>query len=251
MSSRRLKLIVSLFLIMATLLVYWQVRNHDFVNLDDNLYVTKNRHVQAGFTREGILWAFTSTQASNWHPLTWLSHMLDYTFFGLEARGHHLTNMLLHVINSVFLFLLFSRMTGAFWQSGFVAALFALHPLHVESVAWISERKDVLSTLFWILTMWACGLPGRGALPVGFPSARVGPYGQADARDPAVCSASDGLLASWPLSDWAGRSSYHPDQPEPEHCPLPMVADTFFGLGKSSFNRTFSGFEHRHLSGTA
>jgi Flp pilus assembly protein TadD len=151
---------------MATLLVYWQVRNHDFVNLDDNLYVTKNRHVQAGFTREGILWAFTSTQASNWHPLTWLSHMLDYTFFGLEARGHHLTNMLLHVINSVFLFLLFSRMTGAFWQSGFVAALFALHPLHVESVAWISERKDVLSTLFWILTMWAyvryVASPGAG-----------------------------------------------------------------------------------------
>jgi tetratricopeptide (TPR) repeat protein len=140
---------------MATLLVYWQVRSHDFVNLDDNLYVTENRHVQAGFTREGILWAFTSTQASNWHPLTWLSHMLDCELFGLEAWGHHLTNMLLHVINSVFLFLLFSRMTGAFWQSAFVAALFALHPLHVESVAWISERKDVLSTLFWILTMWA------------------------------------------------------------------------------------------------
>ena len=140
---------------MSALAVYWPVQGHDFVNLDDNLYVTDNRHVQAGLTWEGLVWAFSSSPAWNWHPLTWLSHMLDCELFGLDQRGHHLTSSLLHAANSVLLFLLFSRMTGTLWRSAFVATLFALHPLHVESVAWISERKDVLSTFFWILTMWA------------------------------------------------------------------------------------------------
>lgn len=146
---------VCMFLVVATLAVYWKVQNHDFVNYDDHLYVIDNRHVQAGFTREGIIWAFTTIHASNWHPLTWLSHMLDCQIYGLNAGGHHLTNLLFHIVNTLLLFIVLKRMTGALWRSGLVAALFALHPLHVESVAWVAERKDVLSTFFWMLTMWA------------------------------------------------------------------------------------------------
>jgi len=153
-----------LFLVIVTLAVYWQVGNHAFVNYDDNEYVTENRHVQAGLTPESITWAFTATHASNWHPLTWLSHMTDCQIYGLNPRGHHLTNVLFHILNSILLFLIFRRMTGAFWKSAFVAALFALHPLHVESVAWVAERKDVFSTFFWMLTMgsyvWYVERPG-------------------------------------------------------------------------------------------
>ena len=107
-----------------------------------------------GLTGESVGWAFTSFYASNWHPLTWISHMLDVDFFGLWAGGHHLVNLLLHATGSILLFLVLRRMTGALWSSAFVAALFALHPLHVESVAWAAERKDVLSAFFWMLTIW-------------------------------------------------------------------------------------------------
>ena len=138
-----------------TLIVYWRVQNYDFVNFDDGDYVTGNRHVQGGITNANVIWALTTFHAGNWHPLTWLSHMLDYQLFGLKAGMHHLINLLIHMANSILLFFVFKRMTGAMWRSAFVAALFALHPLHVESVAWISERKDVLSTFFWMLTMWA------------------------------------------------------------------------------------------------
>jgi len=126
-----------------------------FINYDDELYVTANRQVQQGLTGEGIAWAFRSTETGNWHPVTWLSHMLDCQLFGLRPWGHHLTNLLLHAANTLLLFLLLRRMTGAVWRSVFVAALFGLHPLRVESVAWVAERKDVLSTLFWLLTLWA------------------------------------------------------------------------------------------------
>lgn len=143
-----------LFLIAATLSVYSQIYYHDFVNYDDNVYVTENRHIQTGFNLESISWALTSSHASNWHPITWLSHMLDYQLFNMNPGLHHLVNLFLHIINSLLLFVVLKKMTGRFWPSGFVAALFALHPLHVESVAWISERKDVLSTLFWMLTLW-------------------------------------------------------------------------------------------------
>jgi lipoprotein NlpI len=159
--SKRFKMMVSrpepllsLVLIAMTMVAFWEVLDHDFVNYDDNLYVTENKRVQDGLTWKGLSWAFTATHASNWHPLTWLSHMLDYEIFGLKPFGHHLTSLILHVGNTLLLFLVFRRMTGALWQSFFVSALFAVHPLHVESVAWISERKDVLSTSFWILTMW-------------------------------------------------------------------------------------------------
>jgi Flp pilus assembly protein TadD len=128
--------------------------DHEFNNYDDKLYITENPHALAGWTSDGVMWAFTATHASNWHPLTWLSHLLDCELYGLNPKGHLFTNVLLHIVNTVLLFLLLRRMTGALWRSGFVAALFALHPLHVESVAWVAERKDVLSTLFWILTIW-------------------------------------------------------------------------------------------------
>ena len=144
-----------LILITAVLLVYWQVGDHEFINYDDNVYITDNAQVQKGLTSKGIIWAFTTSHTGNWHPLTWISHMLDCELYGLNPGGHHLTNVLLHMANALLLFVVLRWMTGAIWRSGLVAVLFALHPLHVESVAWAAERKDVLSTFFWMLTMVA------------------------------------------------------------------------------------------------
>jgi tetratricopeptide (TPR) repeat protein len=146
---------ICLFLIITTLAVFWQVKDHEFISYDDNHYVTENPQVQAGLTIKSLKWAFTSIHSANWHPLTWLSHMLDVQLFGLKAGWHHLMNLFFHIANTLLLFLVLHRMTKALWQSAFVAALFALHPLHVESVAWVAERKDVLSTFFWMLTMGA------------------------------------------------------------------------------------------------
>ena len=148
-------LIISVLLALACLLAFWRVNHNDFVSYDDTAYVTENSHVQSGLTLKGIEWAFTTGHATNWHPLTWLSHMLDVQLFGLNPGWHHLMNLLFHLASTVLLFLVLHRATKALWQSAFVAALFALHPLHVESVAWVAERKDVLSTFFWMLTMWA------------------------------------------------------------------------------------------------
>ena len=134
--------------------MYWPVTHFDFVNYDDDNYITENPRVQNGFTRESLKWAFQSSHAANWHPLTWLSHMLDCNLYGLSPGGHHLTGLLLHLGNSILLFLFLKQLTAKTGRSLFVACLFAWHPLHVESVAWISERKDVLSTFFWILTLW-------------------------------------------------------------------------------------------------
>lgn len=153
MRYRYFEPMICLILVLVTLAVYWEVQNHEFVVYDDNAYVGLNHHVQAGLTKKSVAWAFTTFDANFWQPLTWLSHMLDCQLFGLRAGMHHMINLLLHIGNSLFLFLVFKRMTGALWKSAFVAALFALHPLHVESVAWVAERKDVLSTFFWILTM--------------------------------------------------------------------------------------------------
>ena len=154
MRRNLLTLLTTLFLIVATLAVYWQVGNHEFINFDDNVYVTENLHVQAGLTLKGVKWAFTTTDVAYWHPVTWLSLMLDYELYGLSSRGYHLTNLLFHILSALLLFAVLKRMTGAHWQSAFVAALFALHPLNVESVAWVVERKNVLSAFFWMLTMW-------------------------------------------------------------------------------------------------
>ena len=142
-------------LVLATAAVYWQVQKFEFLTLDDGDYVWQNEHVRSGLTRQGLLWACTTFHSCNWHPLTWLSLMLDCELFESEARACHTTNFLLHIANTLLLFWVLKKMTGSIWPSGFVAALFALHPLHIESVAWVSERKDVLSTFFWLLTMWA------------------------------------------------------------------------------------------------
>jgi tetratricopeptide (TPR) repeat protein len=144
---------ISVLLVVAVFLVFGQTLWHDFVNYDDQDYFYSNPHVKAGLTWSGVMWAFRTGFAANWHPLTWLSLMLDAQLFGPGAAGPHLTNVLLHAANTVLLFLLLKRLTGAHWRSAFVAALFALHPLHVESVAWVSERKDVLSGLFFMLTL--------------------------------------------------------------------------------------------------
>ncbi len=143
---------IAVVLAVLTFVAFHGVLGSSFVHYDDDRYVTDNPHVQRGLTVESVRWAFTTTAAANWHPVTWLSHMLDVTLFDLDAGKHHGSSLLLHVANVVLLFLLLRRMTGATWRSAYVAALFAVHPLHVESVAWIAERKDVLSTLFWLLT---------------------------------------------------------------------------------------------------
>lgn len=146
-------LLICLLLALVTLAAFWKVNYSDFINYDDPVYVTENSNVQSGLTSEGIRWAFSTAYAEFWHPLTWLSLMLDYELYGLKPGGYHLTNLLLHMASTLLLFWLFQRMTGALWRSAFVAALFALHPLHVESVAWIAGRKDTLSTFFWMLTL--------------------------------------------------------------------------------------------------
>jgi tetratricopeptide (TPR) repeat protein len=146
---------ICLFLATITWLVFGRTVRYDFVNYDDPAYVYDNPQVTSGLTAHGVIWAFTSGHANNWHPLTWLTHMLDYQVYGGNAGGHHFTNVLLHTIAVLLLFLVFAQMTGALWRSAFVAALFAIHPLHVESVAWVAERKDVLSGVFFMLTLGA------------------------------------------------------------------------------------------------
>jgi len=138
-----------------TVAAFLPIAQADFVSLDDPLYVTRNPHVTGGLTLDGVAWAFTASRAANWHPLTWMSHMLDVELFGLQAGGHHAVNLALHITTTLLLFGLLRRLTSATWRSAFVAALFGVHPLHVESVAWIAERKDVLSGLLCVLTLWA------------------------------------------------------------------------------------------------
>jgi protein O-mannosyl-transferase len=146
---------VSIFLIAITWLVFGETLRHPFINLDDPEYVFENPKIITGLTSSGVLWAFTHFHGGNWHPLTSISHMLDCQFFGLQAGSHHFTNVLLHTVAVVLLFLVFREMTGALWRSAFLAAVFAIHPLRVESVAWIAERKDVLSGVFFMLTLGA------------------------------------------------------------------------------------------------
>src|SRR6266568_5648939 len=148
-------LFVSFFLVVITWLVFGQTLGHDFVNFDDHVYVYDNPLITKGLTVGGAIGAFTHSHARNWHPLTTMSHMLDCQLYGLKAGGHHFSNVLLHTVAVLLLFAVLRDMTGAFWRSAFVAALFAIHPLHVESVAWISERKDVLSAVFFMLTLGA------------------------------------------------------------------------------------------------
>ena len=134
---------------------WWPILKHDFIIYDDSDYVTNNDHVLSGLNRNSIRWAFSNTETANWHPLTWLSHELDIQLYGLRPWGHHLTGLLLHTANTLLLFLFLAQATGARWRSFLAAALFGLHPIHIESVAWVAERKDVLSTFFFMLTLWA------------------------------------------------------------------------------------------------
>ena len=146
---------ICLFLLVATIALFWQVRSHDFIYYDDDTYVTANSVVKNGLAKDGIAWAFTTQTASNWHPLTWISHMLDVELYGMNPGAHHTTNVIFHAINAMLLFLLLRKMTGHVWPSCLAAFLFAVHPMHVESVAWISERKDVLSAFFFLLSLFA------------------------------------------------------------------------------------------------
>ena len=152
--------LITLFLIIITFAAFWEVRHHEFLNFDDNRYVYDNPNIREGLTWKSIQWAFSTGLLSNyqgelWIPVTHISHLISFDLFGMDPSGHHLVNLLFHVLNTMLLFGVLHRMTGRMWQSAFVAALFAIHPLHVESVAWVVERKDVLSTFFWFLTMWA------------------------------------------------------------------------------------------------
>ncbi len=154
-TERRRTLFISLLLFLATLLLYTPALKNGFVNYDDPDYVTSNPRVLQGLSWSNVRWAMTATVQANWHPLTWMSHMLDVQLFGLDPHGHHLHNILLHGCNVVLLFLLFRKVTGAAWRSALVAALFAVHPLNVECVAWIAERKSLLAMLFLLLTFLA------------------------------------------------------------------------------------------------
>ena len=155
LNGKSRQIIIGLLLAAAVLAVYWPVTGYDFIALDDNLYVFENQHIQKGLICKGIAWAMTTLYATNWHPLTWLSLMTDYELYGLNAAGYHGTSLFLHILNAIFLFLLLRRMTGKDGRSAVVAALFAVHPLNIESVVWIAERKNLLSTFFWILTILA------------------------------------------------------------------------------------------------
>ena len=154
---------MAIILVLVTIALYWPATRHDFVNYDDDAYVTANVRVQTGLTLESMKWALFSPVNNNWHPLTVWSHMADCQFFGLEPWGHHLTSVLLHALNTVLVFLLLGSLTGAFWRSVLVAALFGWHPLHVESVAWVSERKDVLSAFFGLLALIAYARYAEGS----------------------------------------------------------------------------------------
>ena len=182
-TNLRVKIGCAVLLALITAGVYWPVTGFDFTNYDDPDYIIYNPMVQHGVTGQSVAWAFTTDHASNWHPLTWISHTLDCDLYGLKPGGHHLTSLLFHVANTVLLFLLLEGLTGAMWRSALVAALFAWHPLHVESVAWVSERKDVLCAFFWLLTLMAYGKyviksKGAGARPRS-PKSKVFWYGAA------------------------------------------------------------------------
>ena len=158
----------SLALIVAVGVAYWPVQRFGFVRFDDPLYVTENPHVLEGLTWRGVRWTLTSGYAANWHPVTWMSHMLDVQLFGVDPGAHHTTNVILHALTTAVLLAVLFRMTGSLWPSLLVAGLFGLHPLHVESVAWIAERKDVLSAFFWMLTIAAYHRYARDPMPSRF-----------------------------------------------------------------------------------
>jgi len=235
--------LTALLLALGTLLVYLPAASHGFSIFDDDDYVTQNRAVQNGLTWAGVQWAFTTGHASNWHPVTWLSHMLDCELFGLNAGAHHTVNVLFHAANTALLFVLLLRLTGAMWPAAFVAALFGWHPLHVESVAWVAERKDVLSTFFGLLTLLAYagyarsrveGRASRGRAEVRALAPRLWTldyalalvcFGLGLMSKPMVVTLPFVmlLLDYWPLQRWSGvkgRESKDTAKPDTRHSSL-------------------------------
>jgi protein O-mannosyl-transferase len=221
---RWLKLTICALLVLAVFVVFGQTLGHDFILCDDNVYTYENQHVCEGLTWDSFKWACTTTFAGNWHPLTWLSHILDAQFFGIhqgaerwkgpEAGWHHMTNVLLHAISTILLFLALQRMTGAMWRSAMVAAMFAIHPLRAESVAWAAERKDVLSGMFWMLTMytyaWYAQKPRIGRYLAVFASLALGLSAKSMLVTlPCVLL----LLDYWPLGRWRLGGTAHGDCP--------------------------------------
>ena len=154
-SRIRYEVLIRFFIVIATSAVYWRIGKFEFIEYDDHEYIIHNPHIQEGLTIKSITWSFKATYAVNWHPVTWLSHILDVELYGMDPGMHHRTNQLFHILNTLLLFHVLRRATGDLWPSCFVAVVFALHPLQVESVAWVSERKNVLSTFFWMMTLWA------------------------------------------------------------------------------------------------
>src|SRR5271157_2851404 len=211
-STEEQRLLLSLLLVVATLALYYSVSSHPFLDYDDDIYVVYNPHVHAGLQWATVAWAFTSFDLSNWHPLTWLSHALDYQLFQLNPSGHHDTNLLLHTMNTVLLFWVLLQATGLRGRSFAVAALFAVHPINVESVAWIAERKNVLSMLFFLLALgtyrWYAARPQiqRYALVAFW-------YALGLMAKPQVITFPFVLLLwdYWPL----GRVSFPPDETRP------------------------------------
>ncbi|MCB1057232.1 MAG: tetratricopeptide repeat protein [Acidobacteria bacterium] len=204
-----------LLLVLASGLAYGRLLGNDFINFDDDLYVTANPEVRSGWTARGVAWAFGSFHAANWHPLTWLSHMLDVELFGLDPAGHHAVNLLLHVLAAGLLFEVFRRLLANRWIAFFIAAVFALHPAHVESVAWVAERKDVLSAVFWMLTMlaWLCWVERPTVLRYGWVMLALALGLMAKpmlVTLPFVLL----LLDVWPLGRWRG---FAPADPLPEN----------------------------------
>jgi Tfp pilus assembly protein PilF len=201
----RLSLGICGALLLVTAALYGGILGHGFLNYDDLIYVTENVHVTSGLSPDNLAWALGSGYAANWHPVTWLSHMLDVTLFGLDPRGHHLVSLVLHALNACLLFLVLSRMTGALWRSALVAALFALHPMHVESVAWVAERKDLLSAFFGLLALasyhWYAQKPG--ALRYG---ALIACFALGLMSKPMLVTLPFLLLVLdiWPLNRWEG-----------------------------------------------
>jgi protein O-mannosyl-transferase len=202
-SSGKRNAVVSLLLAVVTLALYNPVNRYPFVNYDDDRYVTENPHIRQGLTGDTIVWALTATEQANWHPLTWMSHALDCSLFRLNPAGHHLTSILLHSANVVLLFLLLVWATGRLGPSLFVALLFALHPINVESVAWVAERKNVLSALFFFLTLWAYGWYTQKASWKRY-LAVLGLFAAGLASKPMVITLPFVLLLLdyWPLERW-------------------------------------------------
>jgi tetratricopeptide (TPR) repeat protein len=200
------RLVVAALLVVAVVAAYWRVLGSDFVDFDDDQYVTENPHVQHGLDAKAVVWAWTTMHEANWHPLAWMSHTLDWQLWGAAAGGHHATSLALHAANTVLLLAFLHGTTGALWRSALVAALFGLHPLHVESVAWISERKDVLCTCLWLLTLLAYvrwvkrpSVLGYGVVALGFGLALA-------AKSMAVTLPFTLLLLDyWPLGRVDGR----------------------------------------------